>query len=127
MTTLGVTFDTGALIALDRGDKRIISLLSRLEWNRARVSIPAGVLAQAWRNGRQQARLARLLDNEQTEEVPIDWKVARAVGIACGQFGVADVVDVSVVICARQRGDAVVTSDPDDLLQIDPKLRVFTV
>lgn len=125
--TVGVTLDTGALTALDRGDKRIIALLSRLQRSRGRVSIPAGALAQAWRDGRLQARLARLLHNEQTEEVPLDWDLARAVGTACGQVGVADIVDVSVVVCARQRGDAVVTSDPDDLLRIDPKLPVFTV
>lgn len=125
--TVGITLDTGALIALDRGDKRLIALLSRLQWNRGRVSIPAGVLAQAFRDGRRQVHLARLLDNDQTEEVALDWEAARVVGIACGQSGVADIVDVSVVMCARQRGDAVVTSDPEDLLRIDPKLRVFTV
>jgi hypothetical protein len=35
------------------------------------------------------------------------------------------VVDVSVVVCARERGHAVVTSDPDDLRAIDPKLELL--
>jgi hypothetical protein len=125
--TRGITLDTGALIALDRGDKRIIALLSRLETHKGRVSIPAGVLAQAFRDGSRQVRLARLLANDQTVEVALDWEMARAIGIACGWAGVADIVDVSVVVCARQRGDAVVTSDPDDLRHIDPKLELLTV
>jgi len=38
-----------------------------------------------------------------------------------------DVVDVSVVLCARVHRQVVVTSDPGDLLRIDPGMRVVAV
>lgn len=121
----GVTLDTGALIALERGSRRMIALLAVAEAEGASLAVPAGVVAQAWRGGARQARIARLLDAALTTVVPLDDLEARLVGVICGQVGVSDVVDVSVVVCARERGHAVVTSDPDDLRVIDPKLELL--
>jgi predicted nucleic acid-binding protein len=117
----GVTLDTGALIALERGSRRMIALIQVAQSERATLAIPAGVVAQAWRGGARQARIARLLDAPVTEVVPLDDLGARLVGVICGQVGISDVVDVSVIVCAREHGHAVVTSDPDDLRAIDPK------
>jgi predicted nucleic acid-binding protein len=39
----------------------------------------------------------------------------------------ADIVDAHVVICAQRAGQAVVTSDADDLQGIAPKLRLVAV
>jgi predicted nucleic acid-binding protein len=121
----GVTLDTGALIALERGSRRMIALLKVAEAEGATIAIPAAVVAQAWRGGARQARIARLLDAAPTTVVPLDDLGARFVGVICGQVGVSDVVDVSVVVCARERGHAVVTSDPEDLQAIDPKLELL--
>jgi hypothetical protein len=44
--------------------------------------------------------------------------------VLCGKTGAADVIDASVVLCARERGHRVVSGDPDDLLAIDPALPV---
>jgi hypothetical protein len=52
---------------------------------------------------------------------------ARAAGALCGRAGTADVVDASVVVCARVRGHAVITGDPVDLLALDPALRIVPV
>lgn len=52
----------------------------------------------------------------------MDDPVARAVGLLCGRSGHADVVDVSVAICARQRSLHVITSDPEDLRAVDDAL-----
>ncbi len=60
-STSGVVLDTGALIALDRGDGRMIALLDRALSRRRTFRIPAGVVGQAWRDGRTQATLARFL------------------------------------------------------------------
>ena len=57
----GITLDTGALIALDRGDKRMIALLDRALAQGRTFRVPSGVLGQAWRNGRVQVTLARFL------------------------------------------------------------------
>jgi hypothetical protein len=57
----GMTLDAGALIALDRGNKRMIALLREgLTQGRA-FRVPSGALAQAWRGGRTQVTLARFL------------------------------------------------------------------
>jgi hypothetical protein len=34
------------------------------------------------------------------------------------------VIDVSVAICASDRGHPVITSDPDDIAAIDPELKL---
>jgi hypothetical protein len=76
---------------------------------RVPLAVPAGVLAQVWRASARQARLARLLGSPLVEVVPLDRSFALAVGKLCAETGARDVVDVSVVVCARQRGRSVVT------------------
>jgi predicted nucleic acid-binding protein len=117
-----ITFDTGALIAIERRSRRMQALLDEIDQREWRVAVPAGVVAQAWRGGPRQARIAALLSDERTEVVPLDDPAARAVGLLCGRSGHADVVDVSVAICARQRCLHVVTSDPEDLRAVDSAL-----
>jgi hypothetical protein len=54
----GFTLDTGALIALERGEERVIALLDRaLATPDASIHIPAGVLAQAFEMGLVKCRL----------------------------------------------------------------------
>jgi hypothetical protein len=45
----------------------------------------------------------------------------------CGEVGHDDVIDVHVVMCARERGHAVVTSDPADIARVDAALRLIAV
>ncbi len=124
----GLTLDTGALIALERGDERIDALLMHtLAVPDATLNIPAGVLAQAFRGGPRQARLARLLNHRQIKVLPLDSTVAQIVGVLLGARGGEDVVDASVVVCARQHRQAVVTSDPSDLRRLDPRLRLEVI
>ena len=118
----GATLDTGALIALESGSIRMAVLVEEAIAGRAELAIPAGVLAQAWRGGRRQARIARLLRASNTSVVPLDTKLALRVGARCAVTRTADIVDVSVAICASDRGHPVVTSDPDDIALIDPAL-----
>lgn len=120
----GVTLDSGALIAFERGSSRMLALVERSVGRGVVLSVPAGVVAQTWRGGARQARLARLLHGPSTEIVPLDGLAAYASGVLCGLAGTADVVDASVVLCARERGQRVVSDDPRDLLAIDPNLRV---
>jgi hypothetical protein len=53
--------------------------------------------------------------------------IARSVGLMCARSGQHDVIDVQVALCARERGHAVATSDPDDMLRIDHALPVIKV
>jgi predicted nucleic acid-binding protein len=119
----GATLDTGALIALESGSTRMAVLVEEALAGRAKLAVPAGVLAQAWRGGGgRQARIARLLSASSTSVVPLDAKMALRVGARCAATRTADIVDVSVAICASDRGHPVITSDPDDISAIDPAL-----
>jgi predicted nucleic acid-binding protein len=120
--TSAITFDAGALIAIERRSRRMQALLEEIDRRDWQVAVPAGAVAQAWRGGSRQARIATLLGDGRTEVVPLDDPAARAVGLLCGKSGHADVVDVSVALCARQHNMHVITSDPDDLRAVDDAL-----
>lgn len=126
-TAPGIVLDTGALIALDRGNKRMIALLDRALAQGRAFRVPAGVVGQAWRNGRVQVTLARFLRSDEVEIVPLDGHLARSCGELCAATDSADVIDASVVIVARERRDPVVTSDPKDLRRLDPAAQIITV
>jgi hypothetical protein len=115
MTAL--VLDAGALIALDHNDRTVWAMLRNAADDTSEVSVPAGAIAQAWRDGARQALLARSLKH--CDEVPLDGPVARASGILCGDASTADIVDASIAVVSAarsRRGDvAIVTSDPDDL------------
>ncbi len=98
----GVTLDTGALIAFESGRRRMAVLVEEAAASGTQIAIPAGVLAQAWRGGAHQARLARLLRASNTDVVVLNQRAALKVGIRCAASGVSDVVDVSVVVCATR-------------------------
>jgi len=123
----GMTMDAGALIAVDRNDRRVLVLLARARETGSRVTVPASALAQAVRRPEQQARLARLLRQPTTDVVPLDRVDATNVGRLLAASGTSDVVDAHVVICARRAGQQALTSDPDDLRALDPTIRVVTV
>jgi predicted nucleic acid-binding protein len=124
----GFTLDTGALIALERGEERVIAMLDRaLTTPETTINIPAGVLAQAFRDGSRQVSLTRLLKSPQTSVVALDRVLARVIGVLLGARGVSDVVDASVVVCARRYGQPVVTNDPEDLRRLDPDLSLEVI
>jgi predicted nucleic acid-binding protein len=126
--TGGLTLDTGALLALDHPAKALLmqAWLAEARRRGGSICVPAGAVAQAWRDPKQ-ARLARLLKSADVEIVTLTLSVARVIGVLCGRTGHADVVDVHVAVCARERNHAVVTSDPDDLQQVDPLLPLLRV
>jgi len=125
--TLGLVLDAGPLIAFERDDRFTYKLLTRtLERNGALV-IPAGVVAQVWRDGRTQTRLARLLALDEVHVETLDDLGARAAGQLCGLTGTSDIVDASVVLTARRRKLSVVTSDPEDLRRLAPDVDLITV
>ena len=76
--------------------------------------------------GPAQARIARLLRASVTSIPPLDKRLALRIGARCAVTGVADVVDVSVALCARDRGHAVVTSDPQDIHAVEPSLTLLS-
>jgi hypothetical protein len=123
----GITFDAGGLIALDRGDRRVIALLARAAERGARITIPSTALAQAIRNPSRQARLCRLIRQVSTDLIPLDGPDATTVGLLLARTRTADITDAHVVICARRAEQAVLTSDAGDLRRIDPELSLVSV
>lgn len=120
-----LVLDAGALIALERDGDRIGRLLPRAASGRA-LLVPATVLAQVWR-GTRQVRLARLLALPLVTVVPLDALTARGVGSLLAMSGTRDVVDAHVVVVATMHAAGVVTSDPDDLRRLDPRLELLVV
>jgi predicted nucleic acid-binding protein len=123
----GLTLDASALIAFERNDRTVVAIVARAQQHKIRLAAPAGVVGQVWRDGSRQARLARLLGSDLIEVVPLDDERARAAGQLCGVAGTLDVIDASVVLCARERGHSVLTSDVDDLERLDASLRYVRV
>jgi predicted nucleic acid-binding protein len=121
----GLTLDAGALIAFERNNRKIVTLLARALERRFALAVPAGVVGQVWRDGRRQARLARLLASTEVEVEPLDDQRAREAGQLCGARMTSDVIDATVVLCARRRNHRVVTSDPRDLRALDSRLQII--
>ena len=123
----GVTLDAGGLIALDRDDRRVVVLLARARETGAQVIVPASALAQALRRPERQVRLSRLIRQPGTNVIDLGRVDATHVGRLLAASGTSDIVDAHVVICARRAGQPVVTSDPGDLRQLDPALRLIAL
>lgn len=126
-TPAGLVLDSGALIALERGDKRIMALLREALAQGRTFRVPAGVVGQTWRNGRVQVRLARFLRSEEVEILPLDDELARTCGELCGAAKATDIIDASVVMAARAHRDPIVTSDPSDLRRLDPSAQIIPI
>lgn len=122
----GLCLDAGALIALERGDRRVVHLIERVHAAGGSVEVPAGVVAQVWRGARQ-ARVARFLRADGVTVADLDGETAKAVGVMCGLTTGTDVVDGHVALHARRRGLSVVTSDLDDISAFDPTLTIVVV
>ena len=113
-----IVLDTGALIAIDRGDRDVLSRLQTAFDNGNEVQAPAGAIGQAWRHPSRQVLLSRTL--KRCDEVPLDGSIARSSGQLCGQTGTADVIDASVAISvadsSHHDNDVILlTSDPRDM------------
>lgn len=123
----GLTLDAGGLIALDRGDRKLLVLLVRAGEHGDRITVPATVLAQVLRSPARQARIVRLCRHPATDLVALDGPEASAVGLLLAESRTADIVDAHVIICARRANQAVLTSDPDDITRMAPDVIAIKV
>lgn len=123
----GITLDAGALIGLDRNDRRVMALLGRAREAGDHVVVPAAALAQALRAPSRQVRLMRLLRQPTSSTVPLDRASASSVGRLLAATETADIADAHVVVCARRARHAVATSDADDLRRLDPNLTLIEI
>ena len=107
----GLTLDSGALIAADKGTARWRAIWKEEAERGALVTVPAAVLAQVWRGN--SPRIALLLQACEIEV--LDERAAKKVGALLAKSRTSDVVDAAVVLGAADRGDRIVTSDPEDI------------
>jgi len=119
-----LTFDTGALIAIERGTKRMREILMAAQTRGAVVTVPAVVVAEWWRADTKRNRLMLVGMNIE----PTTERLARIAGEALAEIPTATAIDAIVMASAAQRGDIVFTSDPEDLERLQhcfPSVRVF--
>lgn len=120
----GVTFDTGALVGLERRTERMKAVLALIAARRLPVTIPAVVVAE-WYRGQRDWR--RVLALAQWVE-PTTETLARIAGTALKATRGSNAIDAIVMASAAQRGDVVYTSDVPDLQVLArafPEVRVL--
>jgi predicted nucleic acid-binding protein len=115
----GLTLDSGALIAAEKGDRQFWALWKEALDRGATVTVPAAVVAQVWRGNN--VVIARVLEGCEVETLTEER--AKQVGRLLATTRSSDVVDACVVIGAGARGDAVVTSDRSDIDRLARGLR----
>lgn len=131
---MGVTLDTGALIALEaiatgpsgnRTAYKLATLLARKSSGKSTVPLvattPAVVVGEWWREQRGPA--AKLLDANRIRVEDVTRTMAERAGAVLASIKSANrsereqllLVDAIVVVTAASRGDVIYTSDVDDL------------
>ena len=110
-----IVYDTGALLAAERGNPDFLALHDEVTAARIRPLVPVVVLAQAWRGGPQH-QISRVLKG--CDILPDDERTARAAGMACATARTSDVVDAIVIATAVRHQAPIITSDSGDLARI---------
>jgi predicted nucleic acid-binding protein len=126
VTGPAITFDTGALIGLERRKVRTMKVYTHARARGLVVACPNVVLAEWWRGrtDRRELVLGGLLVEPATDDV---MKLA---GVALGKVPTATTVDAIVAAFAVQHTGILYTSDVADfeaLRTFFPALRVFAV
>ncbi len=117
---MSYVYDAGMLVAADRNRRKVwADHRVRLELGLVPV-VPAPVVAQASRSGRQ-VQLRRLLRG--CGIVPFEPAQAHTVGALLGASRTTDVIDAHVVLVASERNAIVITSDDDDIARLSANLR----
>lgn len=118
---MSLVLAAGALLAIDRRDRRVGALLRVAQQERIAVRTSPAVVAQVWRHGARQAQLARTLAG--VAAPPLDLATGKRLGLLLGATDSCDVVDAHIASLA-QPGDQVLTSDPHDLRHLLDALSV---
>lgn len=118
--------DSGAVIALARGEARARAFLTVALERGLDVRIPVSVLAETLRGGPRDAPVHRVRNT--VDVFPTDERTARMAGALLGRTGGTNTVDALVAAEAVLTGADVLTSDAGDLqglLGEHPTVRVI--
>ncbi len=122
---MGLTLDTGALIALERRHHRMAKVFASAARARIRITVPSAVVVEWWR-GRTGVREELLLA---VDVEPLDEALSRVAGEALANVRGATAIDAVVMASAARRGDVVYTSDFADLSRLQrhfPTVRLLS-
>lgn len=108
-----LVLDAGVLIAHERGDRSPAAWLERAAYEGVDIAVAAPTIAEVWRDGPRQARLARLLNV--CRIVDCDRQLARSGGETLAKARSRETLDAIVVAAAAIVGGAVLTDDLSDL------------
>jgi predicted nucleic acid-binding protein len=111
-------FDTGALIAAERGKERALRFVRLVQNGRARILVPLPVVAEWWR-GRSDARDELLA----TTRVVGSLEIMKAAGVALGRLKDVQAkltIDAVVLATASLADGIVVTGHRRDFERITP-------
>lgn len=123
---MSITFDTGALIGLERKHQRIRHVVERAKERGFDIHVPSVCIAEWWRKRSDRAEL--ILDA--VEVVHTDDELVRLAGEAQALVPKATTIDAIVMAAAARRGGVVYTSDFDDLERLRaafPTVRVLAL
>ena len=119
-----VVLDAGALIAIDRRDRTVGAMLRLLQRDAVPILTSGAVVAQAWRDPRRQANLARLLTG--VHVAALDDGAGRRVGELLRANNTTDLADAHLSLLVHNQ-DRVLTSDDDDIRALLRTRRVNAV
>ena len=108
-----LVLDAGVLIAHERGDRSPVAWLARAAREGIDVAVAAPTIAEVWRGGSRQARLARLLNV--CLIIDCDRDLARTGGEIMARADSGETLDAIVIAAAARVGGAVLTDDLSDL------------
>ena len=110
--------DAGFLISVDRGEDTARSFLTAAARSQAPLHTTHPVVAQVWRGGARQARLAAFVQTLTVHSfgdgISVGWLLALS--------GTSDVVDAHLIVLALRLRDDILTGDTDDLVTISAPL-----
>lgn len=111
--------DAGFLISVDREELTAKAFIAAAIRRGTPLRSTHPVVAQVWRNGARQARLAQFLNT--VEIHPFDY--GHGVGSLLVRSGTSDVVDAHLVVLAVAYDEAILTGDVEDLVVLVASLQ----
>jgi predicted nucleic acid-binding protein len=123
---LSITFDTGALIGLERNRQRARHVLERAKERGFVIQVPAVCIAEWWR--KRSDRRDKIF--EALEVVQTDDALMKTAGEALAAVPGATTIDAIVMATAARKGGVIYTSNIEDLerlRQAFPSIRVLAV